>query len=1317
MATLALTAAGAALGGALLPGGLTVLGATIGGATIGSQIGALAGSVIDQALFGASGQSRQVTGPRLSDLRVTASTEGAAVPRIYGRARVGGQVIWATDFEEEIATSKAGGGGKLGGGSAGRQTEYRYFANFAVALAEGEISGLTRVWADGQELDLSTVTWRFYPGTEQQEPDSFISAREGADSAPAFRGVAYVVFERMALAPFGNRLPQLSFEVFRAVDDFHRGVRGVVMIPGSGEFVYGRQEITRREIGGMQVAENVHTRQGGTDWSVSLDQLAAALPNCKSVSLVTSWFGTDLRAGQCQIRPGVEIADKATTPFSWSVAGLNRASAHVVSQHDARPAYGGTPADQTVIDAIRDLKERGHSVVLTPFVLMDIPAGNALPDPYGEGVQPAYPWRGRITVDPAPGRDGSPDKTTDAADDVAAFVGTANPGNFAVAGETVTYSGPAEWSYRRFILHYAHLAKAAGGVDAFVIGSEMRGLTHVRSAADAYPFVAALVSLAEDVKAVLGAETKVTYAADWSEYFGHQPQDGSGDVYFHLDPLWASSAIDAIGIDLYWPLSDWRDGYGHADAAAGAGSIYDLDYLKANIVGGEGFDWFYASDADRAAQVRTPITDGAGKPWVFRFKDLASWWSNAHHNRPAGVEDDTPTAWVPGSKPVWLLEIGCPAVDKGANQPNVFVDPKSAETALPRFSNGKRDDLMQRRVLQALIEAFDRDAPGALLTANPISDVYSGPMVDISRTHVYAWDARPYPAFPANAEQWGDADNWRRGHWICGRTASAPVAAAVERILGDAGFADFDASLLKGILHGYALDRLMSPREALQPLELAFFFDAVESGGQIVFRPRGGAQPTIHLSADDLVERKPGAELARLTRGQETELPGSAKIRYASAAHDYRPAVAEARKLAGVSGRVAQAEIPVMLDPEQAAGIADAWLFETWTARERASFALPPSRLAVEPADVVRLTDAGRSRLLRVTEIGDLGAREIEARCVDPALYELAEGPGRSVRQPPPQSSGQPLGYFLDLPLLRGDGAEHGGYFAASQVPWPGPVALLRSPGDAGYALRALAEVPAIMAVTETTLAVGVSGRFDHAGSLVVRMISGELSSVSELQLLAGANTAAIRNADGDWEVIQFRSATLVGPSVYELDTLLRGQSGTEGAMRLGIPAGAPFVLLDTQLARVDLSPDEIGLAAQWRYGPAARDIGHASYASAEHAFGGIGLRPLCPVHVRVRRDFSGDLVITWIRRTRKGGDTWDAVEVPLSEDLERYEVDIVADGAVVRTLVADVPSATYGFSQQLDDFGVLPEEISARVYQCSAVFGRGTPAEVTLSV
>ena len=161
MATLALAAVGAAAGSALLPAGLTMFGATIAGATIGSQIGALAGSFVDQALFGASGQSRSFTGPRLSDLRVTASTEGAPIPRVYGRARIGGQVIWATDFEEEIVSSDAGGGGKGGvGGGSGKQIEYRYYANFAVALAEGEITALGRVWADGQELDLGSVTWR-----------------------------------------------------------------------------------------------------------------------------------------------------------------------------------------------------------------------------------------------------------------------------------------------------------------------------------------------------------------------------------------------------------------------------------------------------------------------------------------------------------------------------------------------------------------------------------------------------------------------------------------------------------------------------------------------------------------------------------------------------------------------------------------------------------------------------------------------------------------------------------------------------------------------------------------------------------------------------------------------------------------------------------------------------------------------------------------------------------------------------------------------------------------------------------------------------
>jgi hypothetical protein len=1316
MATLALAIAGAAAGAAVLPAGVSIFGATLTGAAIGSQVGAFAGSFVDRALFAASGQSRPVHGPRLSELRVTGSSEGAPIPRLYGRARIGGQVIWATDFEEETSTSSTGGKGGIGGAPKSTAIQYRYYASFAVALAEGEIASIGRVWADGKELDLSTVTYRLHTGSETQLHDSLIEAKEGAGNAPAYRGLAYIVFERLALADFGNRIPQLSFEVHRSVAPFDAAVRAVTLIPGAGEFVYASEPVTRKLGLVTNVSENVHTRQGGTDWTVSLDQLQATLPNVGSVNLIAGWFGSDLRASHCEIRPGVDSAEKVTEPLTWHVAGLDRDDAHLVSTVEDRAAYGGTPSDETVIAAIQDLKDRGLAVTLTPFLFMDVVAGNTLPDPYtGDIVQPAYPWRGRITVNPAPGELGSPDQTSGAALQVAAFVGVVDVSDFDIDGETVTYSGPSEWSYRRFILHYAHLAAAAGGVDTFVVGSEMRGLTTVRDGPSTYPFVVALADLAADVKAVVGPGTKVTYAADWSEYFGHQPPDGSGDVHFHLDPLWSSGDIDAIGIDVYWPLADWRDGPDHLDRLAGTASVYDLAYLTGNLTGGEGYDWYYASDADREGQVRTPITDGAhDKPWVFRFKDLKSWWQNQHHDRPGGIESPTPTAWVPQSKPIWFMELGCPAVDKGANQPNVFVDPKSSESHLPYFSTGKRDDFMQRRYLQAFHEGFDPVHENYIAGANPLSSVYGGRMVELGCMHIYAWDARPYPAFPADADAWGDAANWRLGHWLTGRMASAPLAATVRAILADHGFAAHDTGALHGLLGGLLIDRVMSARDCIQPLELAYFFDTRESAGRIVFAHRGSAGTLAELTPDDLVESRPGAALSTLTRAQETDLPASAKITYIAAGGDYPSAVEEARRLAGQSGRVALADLPLALDAEQAAEIAEVWLFEAWAARERAQFALPPRRLALEPGDVVALTAHDRTRLLRITEIGEHSARDIEARGLDPDVYANAPGTARASGGAVGVIAGKPLVVFLDLPLLRGDEPPAAGYVAAAQNPWPGPIAVYRSPEDSGFQLKAMVLGPAITGLTLDPLPAGATSRLDRATSCRVKLDQGGLASVTELALLGGANVAAIQNDDGTWEVVQFQSAVLTAPFTYRLSGLLRGQCGTEHAMRLPLAAGARFVLLDTAVAQVDITEDEIGLAYVWKCGPASRDLGSPHYLDISHAFTGEGLKPLSPVHVRGSRA-GGDLAITWRRRTRVGGDTWDAIEVPLGEDDERYEIDVLDGAGVVRTLTSTSPSATYTAADQTADFGAPKSLIALRIYQLSATRGRGTPREAVL--
>jgi hypothetical protein len=859
------------------------------------------------------------------------------------------------------------------------------------------------------------------------------------------------------------------------------------------------------------------------------------------------------------------------------------------------------------------------------------------------------------------------------------------------------------------ILHYAYLAKAAGGVEAFVIGTELRGLTQVRSNASTYPFVSALVALAADVKAILGDSTKVLYAADWSEYFGHQPTDGSGDVYFNLDPLWSSANIDAIGIDVYWPLADWRDGRDHLDAIAGAASIYDAAYLRSNVQGGEGFDWYYASAADRDAQLRTPITDGYGKPWVFRYKDIRSWWSNAHHNRPGGIESASATAWVPQSKPFWFMEIGCPAVDKGANQPNVFVDPKSSESFLPYYSRGIRDDFMQVRVLQVLRDAFDWSNTGYIDGFNPVSDVTGARMVDLDHIHAYCWDARPYPAFPYATSYWSDGENWPLGHWLNGRLGGAPLDELVAQILRDNGFAEFDVSGLTGTVPGYVIDDTMSARDALQPLELAYFFDSIESNGRIVFRHRGRAAPQASFASDHLVEEQPGDALYELTRAQETDLPASAKVRYISSADVYPQAVAEARRLTGASGRVSEANLPIILDDGQAGSLVESWLYETWAARESATFKLPPSALALEPGDLVAVGMAGRERLLRLTGVTERGVRDIEALSIDPDVYDRIDAPSRAAPEPPPVQIGSPAVALMDLPVWNELADPQSGYVAAMQKPWPGSVALYMSPQTTGYQLKALAGVPATLGVTLDPFPSGPEGRIDHRARPRIRLTYGTLTSADLVSVLGGANLAAIRNSDGEWEIIQFQNATLVDAQTYELSGLLRGRFGTEGAMREPVAEGAAFVILDAAVTRVPLQESELKLPFNWRYGPGNRDIGDASYATASFAYQGLGRRPLSPVHVRGVR-VAGDLNMSWARRTRSGGDNWELPEVPLGEDAESYEVDILDGSNVKRTISVTTPAAVYSSAEQIADFGSVQSAVSVKIYQTNTLYGRGAP-------
>jgi hypothetical protein len=173
------------------------------GASIGWSIGSMIGNLIDP---------KKIEGPRLTDLKLQASQYGQMIPIVYGTARMSGNVIWQTDLVEHSETSDGKGGPEV--------TTYSYTASFAVQLCEGPIVAVTRIWADGRLIHDTTsyaseasVPFTLYLGDETQEPDSRMEAELGAGNVPAYRGTAYIVFEDMPLGDYGNRLPNLTFEV------------------------------------------------------------------------------------------------------------------------------------------------------------------------------------------------------------------------------------------------------------------------------------------------------------------------------------------------------------------------------------------------------------------------------------------------------------------------------------------------------------------------------------------------------------------------------------------------------------------------------------------------------------------------------------------------------------------------------------------------------------------------------------------------------------------------------------------------------------------------------------------------------------------------------------------------------------------------------------------------------------------------------------------------------------------------------------------------------------------------------------------------
>jgi len=686
---------------------------------------------------------------------------------------------------------------------------------------------------------------------------------------------------------------------------------------------------------------------------------------------------------------------------------------------------------------------------------------------------------------------------------------------------------------------------------------------------------------------------------------------------------------------------------------------------------------------------------------VFRQKDIAAWWGNPHHERVGGVRQAAPTGWVPGAKPVRLTEVGCAAVDKGANRPSVFPDPKSVESGLPPYSNGQRDDLMQRRHLEATYDGF------ASLAANPVAGFPSGRMLDMAAIYVWTWDARPFPVFPLASDVWADGANWETGHWLTGRLGSAPLAELCGRLAADFGVPAIDCQSLRGVIEGYVVDRPMSARAALEPLARAFAFELMERGGGLSLRPRGGR--TVATLTDEDFVAGPDDPAPSFTRGSEGELPRAVTLGFIDGAADYRRATSASRRLSGQARAETGLDIAMISHAGLATALAEMWLQDAWAGRDTARFTLPPSKLALEPGDVVRIERDGRARLVELTAIEDREARGISARSIDPSVFDLAVREGRKPVVTLPASAGPPELMVLALPtLVAGEAAPVLAHLAAFAEPWPGAMAVWRRVDGASFQRVATLAAPSVMGETLTALPPGVPWRWNRGASLEVEIQGGLLAGASEEAVLDGANALALVSPFGAVEIIQFSEAELIGARIWRLGNLLRGQLGTE-AMAGAWPVGTRLVQLDRNLIAAASGLDLLGRSVTFRVGRADRDHGDAGVAEITAAIGTRALLPLAPVHARARRG-AGGVLLSWTRRTRSNGDSWDLLDVPLGEAVEAYRIEVLNGASVVHTLTSAVPSVTYAAADELADFGAAQTLLDVRITQLSASVGPGAP-------
>lgn len=1247
---------------------LGVAGSYFGG-PIGGMAGAFIGGLIDNALM------PKQKGPQLTDLQVTGASYGQPIPLVYGATRVAGTVIQSSDLVKHTSGGKGGGGG-------GQQTTYT--ATFAVSIAAGPITSVWRIWADGHVIyDARPAAivgatgikvyntggysqyMTFYLGNETQTPDTNLEALVGAGNQPAYRGTAYMVCHNFPVSDFGNRVPNFQFEVLGLSDSpsslaFQTNFQGknnawssttsLNRSAASQTDMYGNMILCDTQASGWATAQAV-APDGHQVWQMTIAQFVTQLQNIVGGAYVAGSYNTFTVAPIIGSGQWLYFTMRKS---GTSIPGYSFETWVAI----AAPTTSGTP---TLIGAAR---------IGCPLT----------GPPYTVGLAPLMVAGNQTSGDPVVGM---------------------STYNIGALDWGLYWMPPVNWLLSgQFNAGNGFVAPAVITTPIVSTNLSQNLASQQTARGHAYAPIGWMLPTVQT-----GALPPYTlFATNLYFYFNHGIMDYQAtaispaicpEIQSVLQPVYPGGCMIEIGFGLV----DY--GFLYAQGLASGTVPYNFQPASASS-----YTVANNSFVDSTGAQAVPFTD----EHTF-LSSGAAGGLDTYSPQPAYIMPQGNGSYVVG-----FVMKGVDDAYTNLNGSEMFV------SARLFVYNPVTNVFTQANRVQGLLYT-NLNVGGTGTTASVLDDYVSVLYQPTTGTFMLG-------GYLSNVPVTGTA-YWAELATVVGH-GNVSLADIVEDVCLRCGLASalFDVTALEStILDGYTITSDMSGRSALQPLQQIFIFDGIESDWVVKWRLRAAA-PVGSISENDLGARANGVtqDLPKIQemRGNDVELPRGIQIKFFYPGIDYQIATQHVKRptVATNARNITTISAAITMEPAAARNACETALYLAWLRREQYTISVPLTALAYDPGDVVTLNYTDQEGLANAVPAyitkANLGADnviQIEAQQTDSISYSPVLAGQAPIYNGSSFSVFQAVTFdLIDGPLLR-DADDSAGFYAAAygtSSNWTGGPLMKSVDGGSTFAQIGTFTAPDTIGTAVNALpAVTNYSVWDITSTLTVSLNSGSLSSVAPNQVTAGTNNALVGTPSTGYELIGFMNATLLGPNIYRLSGLLRGQQGTDWFM--GSHAMNEQFILVAQNGGVlaeGLQLSEIGLPRKYEAYSAGVDLSTVTPVSFTCL--GVRIKPLSPILAKYSRDGSNNLTLSWTPRRRLSDDIQDNIDPYVDEAVESYSTDIIVSGSVVRTIASTSPTLAYSAANQTTD-GITPgNPVTVKIYQVSSRIGRGYPGAFT---